>query len=160
MCRTLPTPAPAQVPVQLIEREAELALVARALSDTAAHGCVLLFEGAAGIGKSSLLAAAARLAEARGALVMRARGGELEVDFPFGVARQLLEPRLDPADPLERPELLNAAAAAVPVLTGAHYRREGNGSSPDDTLSGMLRLVRRLTERGAALVTVDDMHWA
>ena len=160
MARTLPTPALAQVPAQLIEREAELDLVARGLGDTAAHGSLLLFEGAAGIGKSSLLAAAARLAEGHGALVMRARGGELEVDFPFGVARQLLEPRLDPGDPLERAELLAMAGAAAPVLAGAPQPQEANGSSPEDRLSGMLRLIRRLAERGAALVTVDDVQWA
>ncbi len=67
------------------------------------HGSLLLFEGAAGIGKSRLLAEVGRVAQGLGACTLRARGGELEVGFPFGVARQLFEPRLAEPDPCAGP---------------------------------------------------------
>ncbi|MBN1527789.1 MAG: AAA family ATPase [Thermoleophilaceae bacterium] len=157
MARTLPTPAPAPVPAQLIERAGELDLLALSLDHAPACGALLFFEGAAGVGKSSLLAEAARAAEARGALVMRARGGELEVNFPFGVARQLLEPRLDQPDPLERAALRGLAGAAGAVLTGAPG---SEAASPQENFSGMLRLVRHLSERTPSLIAVDDVQWA
>jgi len=50
-------------------------------------GGMLLIEGPAGIGKTSLLAAAARIAGGLGASVMRARASELERNFSFGVVR-------------------------------------------------------------------------
>ena len=54
----------------------------------------MLFEGAPGIGKSRLLGAACEAAETLGVQVLRARGGELERDFSYGVVRQLFETRL------------------------------------------------------------------
>ncbi|MFN8124609.1 MAG: AAA family ATPase [Thermoleophilia bacterium] len=54
---------------------------------------LLLIEGAAGIGKSRLVAEACRLASAAGVRVLAACGSELERDFPFGAVRQLLEGR-------------------------------------------------------------------
>ena len=139
----------------------------QALDGASTHGSLLLFEGASGIGKSSLLAELGQTAEEIGAATLRARGGELEVGFPFGVARQLLEPRLSTTDPLERAELLAAAGAAAPLLTAASVGEHGNGNgngngngaSPDATLNGMWRLVRRLAERRVALIAVDDLQW-
>ena len=54
-------------------------------------GGAVVFEGPAGIGKSSLLAAARTVAAAE-MRVLSARGGELERELPFGIVRQLLEP--------------------------------------------------------------------
>src|SRR5919198_2209423 len=109
MARTLPTPASDPRPARFVKRERELALVAVTLDDASDHGSLVVFEGAAGIGKSRLLAEAGRLAQGVGACTLRARGGDLEVGFAFGVARQLFEPRLAAADPVRRAELLAAA---------------------------------------------------
>ena len=54
-------------------------------SAKAGSGGNVLIEGAAGIGKTSLLAAAAELAEAERMTVLRARGGVLEREFALGV---------------------------------------------------------------------------
>ena len=76
----------------------------------------MVFEGPAGIGKSSLLAAA-RTAAAPDLRVLSARGGELERELPFGIVRQLLEPVVMASDAEEREALLaGAAALAKPVL--------------------------------------------
>ena len=101
----------------LVEREAELDAVELLLEAARrGAGAALVVEGPAGIGKSSLLAAA-REAGTSDLRVVSARGGELERDFPFGVVRQLLEPVVVGAGAAERATLLEGAAGlAEPVL--------------------------------------------
>src|SRR3954468_20302685 len=87
----------------LLERERELAAIdrlCRAARDGA--GQALLLEGPAGIGKSSLLAAARTEGEAAGLRVLTARASELESGFGFGVVRQLFEPVLAGGGPRGR----------------------------------------------------------
>src|SRR4051795_5895870 len=76
----------------LLEREAEMAQL-RAVLDAvrAGMGRLVAVQGEAGIGKTALLAATARLAVRNDLKVLRARGSELERDAPFGVALQLFE---------------------------------------------------------------------
>lgn len=73
-------------PDGLLERESELATL-ESLVDAAIDGGarVGMIEGAAGIGKSRLLAEARRLAAPAGMRILSARGGELEQDYAFGV---------------------------------------------------------------------------
>ena len=51
----------------------------------------MVIEGAAGTGKSALLAAAVERARAMGVAVRSGRGSELEQELSFGVIRQLFE---------------------------------------------------------------------
>ncbi len=76
---------------RLRERERELAAVEVLLEH---RGGMLLVEGRAGIGKTSLVEVACSRADELGYEVMRARGSELESGFAFGVVRQLFERRL------------------------------------------------------------------
>jgi len=100
----------------LLERERELAAVDALLGR---RGGILLVEGRAGIGKTSLLEAACRRSKDRGHEIVRARGAELEAEFAFGVVRQLFERRLAGARAKERDALLAGPAAAVrPLLLG------------------------------------------
>ena len=63
-------------PDELLEREAELGRIAAALRSAAnGSGAIVVVEGAAGIGKSTLLAEAAGIAAADGMTVLRARSG-------------------------------------------------------------------------------------
>jgi len=65
----------------LLDREAELwALTWQVAAVRASAGRVIVVDGPAGIGKSSVLSAAARAAAADGVTVLRARGGPLEQD--------------------------------------------------------------------------------
>ena len=100
----------------LLERERELAALQMAIDAVAAgEAQVLLLEGAAGIGKTRLLAETRGLAGAVGMRVLSARGGEMEREFAFGVVRQLFEAalRADGGDALR-----GAAATARPVRAG------------------------------------------
>lgn len=82
----------ASAPPDLLERERELARVETVLAAARdGAGGLLVVEGPPGIGKTRILAAAGDRARASGLAVARAAGGELERDFGFGVARQLLE---------------------------------------------------------------------
>jgi serine kinase of HPr protein (carbohydrate metabolism regulator) len=57
---------------------------------------VLLIQGPAGIGKSELLGQVPLLAGEGAAVVLFARGSELECEVPYGVVRELLEVRVGP----------------------------------------------------------------
>ena len=78
----------------LLDRDAELGELGRRLAQArAGSGRVIVVEGPAGIGKSTLLAAAAPDRRARTARSCCARAGSpLEQDAAWGMARQLFEP--------------------------------------------------------------------
>src|SRR2546423_1464268 len=76
----------------LLERETEVAELRSVLDAVrAGMGRLVAVHGEAGIGKTALLAATARIAVRSEVAVLRARGSELERDTPFGVALQLFE---------------------------------------------------------------------
>ncbi len=144
----------------LLERERELealsATVGAAAGGTAG---LMLVEGPAGIGKSRLLAAARAFAEERGLLVLAARGGELERDFPFGIVRQLFESLL--VDETARMNLLSGAAeAAAPVFDLPRDRtREPLGEGTFAVLHGLYWLTANVSQERPMLLVVDDLHW-
>jgi DNA-binding CsgD family transcriptional regulator len=142
----------------LLERESELATIGELL-DAARDGAggLLMIEGEAGAGKSSLLAAAADLAAAGGMLLLRARGGEYERDFPYGVVRQLFEPIL--ADETRRAELLSGSASlAAPVFEPETAATEGG--EPFSVQHGLYWLVADLSASAPMALLVDDAQWA
>ena len=102
---------------ELLERERELERISRALRDAVdGVGSVLLVEGPAGIGKTTLALAAGAQGHSRGARLLRAAGRELERDFPYGVVRQLFDPVLRAAAPAHREHLLEGAGGAAAAL--------------------------------------------
>ncbi|HVE69124.1 MAG TPA: AAA family ATPase, partial [Solirubrobacteraceae bacterium] len=148
----------------LLEREVELEALATALERArAGSGRLTVVEGHAGIGKSQLLAAAGGIAESTGMRTLSATGDELERDFAFGVALQLLEPAIAGAGEAERDRLLaGAAALTAPLFEGAGPAPQ-DGDSDDDVfpvLHGLYWLVSNLAENGPLLIAVDDAHWA
>src|SRR5439155_2775951 len=142
--------------MRLLEREDELA----ALEDVLREGGVLMVEGGSGIGKTSLLAAAAERTAALGYELVRARGSELEAGFAFGVVRQLFERRLALASADERRALLaGPASAAKPVLAG----KPVEGAAADTSFAvvhGLYWLAANFAAAQPLVITVDDAHWA
>ena len=141
----------------LIERERELAAIDALLER---GGGVLVIEGRAGVGKTSLVDAACRHAEELGLEVLRARGSELEADFAFGVVRQLLERRLASAEGEERAALLAGPAAAVRRLLLGKAVETPAGDTSFAVLHGLYWLAANLAARRPVLIAVDDAHWA
>ena len=141
----------------LRERERELAAI-DALVERG--GGVLLVEGRAGIGKTSLVEAACSRADALGQEVLRARGSELEAGFAFGMVRQLFERRLAGAAADEREELLAGPAAAVRPLLSGEFAAQLAGDSSFAVLHGLYWLVVNLAAGPPLLIAVDDAHWA
>jgi DNA-binding CsgD family transcriptional regulator len=142
---------------RLRERERDLAAVEELLEH---RGGVLLIEGRAGIGKTSLVEAACSRAGELGHEVVRARGSELESGFAFGLVRQLFERRLASAGEGERAALLAGPAAAVRPLLAGEVPVPPAGDSSFAVLHGLYWLVVNLAARRPVLIAVDDAHWA
>ena len=91
----------------------------------------------------------------------RARGAELEREWPFGIARQLLEPVLRRRSAEERAELLEGAAA---LATHVVLPELADAAVPVDVsfgaLHGLYWLSANLATRRPLLLAVDDAQWA
>jgi len=143
--------------VALLERDGELAALREFIDGISGSGPrLLLVEGPAGIGKSSLLAEARVLAGEDGIRVLAARGSQLEREFPFGVVRQLFEPSL--ATPKKRERLLAGAAAPAATVFEADPGA-GGGDASFAALHGLYWLTVDLAGEAPLLLIVDDLHW-
>ena len=121
---------------------------------------VVLIEGPAGIGKTALLCAVRKLADAAGLRVMTARGGELERELGLGIARQLFEPLLVHASGAERAELLARPAEAVVRLFGLDDTEPDPRADEYGSQNALYWLVARLAERSPVMLSIDDVHWS
>ncbi|MEZ5098264.1 MAG: AAA family ATPase [Thermoleophilia bacterium] len=144
----------------LLERERELGAIRDAVRATAAgQAGLVLVEGPAGIGKSRLLGEARRLAAAEGLVVLSARGGEIEREFPYGVVRQLLEARLVDADVRDRC-CTGAASRATSVFDLGAADDPGEAAEGSfAALHALYWLVVNLSAEAPLLLAVDDLHW-
>jgi DNA-binding CsgD family transcriptional regulator len=149
--------------VTLLEREAEQQLLDGALSEARRErGQLVLIEGAAGLGKTSLLTAVAEAAAELGFICLRARATELERDFPYGCVRQLLEPRLARASGPDRDRLFEGAAAfATPLFArSATPELSPSTDSTFSVLHGLYWLLNNLARDAPVALCVDDLHWS
>ncbi|MDB5067976.1 MAG: transcriptional regulator, LuxR family, partial [Chloroflexi bacterium] len=151
----------------VLERDRELERIRRLLRlAREGRGGAFVVEGPAGMGKTVMLAAARDAAEGEGFRVLRARGGELEREFAFGVVRQLVEPLLAEASDEERASLLEGPPGVAAALLGLPRTLaaidEPAPVAPDPSfavLHGLYWLFANLAaERPVALV-VDDAQW-
>jgi DNA-binding CsgD family transcriptional regulator len=143
----------------LLEREAELRRFEELIEAAAGgSGSVAAIEGVAGIGKTELLAVVRERGSAAGIRVLAARGGELERDVAFGIARQLLERVVLEAPDDEQVALL---AGAADLARGALGLGEGRTASSDAFAvhHGLYWLCSNLCDGGPVMLAVDDAHW-
>ncbi|MGH3673379.1 MAG: BTAD domain-containing putative transcriptional regulator, partial [Pseudonocardiaceae bacterium] len=144
---------------QLLERGRELrTLGAHIATACGGMGQLVTVEGAAGIGKTRLLAAARVQAQQAGMRVLVARGCELEREFAHGVVRQLFEPLVASADDAERNDLFAGGAEQAAVLFNQVDAAAADRDTSFALLHGLYRLTARLAQHPLMLV-VDDLHW-
>lgn len=137
----------------LLERDSELAAIEASLRAVAAgEAGPLIVEGEAGVGKTALLEEGVGRARGLGLRVLRARGGEYEREFPYGVVRQLFEPALALED--GRIQLSGSAAMALPAFEGV------GAEDPFSIQHGLYWLVAELAETAPLLIAIDDAQWA
>jgi DNA-binding CsgD family transcriptional regulator len=145
----------------LLERAEELAAVDAAIASAqSGAGKLIVIEGAAGIGKTSLLAEGRARAADSGSVVLYARASELEADFSFGVVRQLFETLVATASEEQRSRLLAGAAGQAARLFS--QGEPGSGSEEDiyGLLHGLYWLALNLSETRPLALAVDDLQWA
>ncbi|GAA2833276.1 LuxR family transcriptional regulator [Kitasatospora sp. CM 4170] len=155
-----PAPPPLIARTPHLDRIAELADRARA-----GAGGALLVTGAAGTGRSALLAEAARRAAAGGTTVLWARCSADESDTPYAAARQLFEsgpgPGLSPVPGRGTP--VGGSGAVRPDADGpgadgpGAEGRGAAGSAAEDALWSLLRIH---AAHHPVLLAVDDVHLA
>lgn len=147
----------------LLDRESELRILEDACSSAAeGRGQLIVVMGAAGSGKTELLAALAEQAEAAGLQVLSARGSQLEHRMAFGAIRQLLEAAVVDAPPADRDLLFaDAAAPARWVINGTarNVERRTGVQYGFAALHGIYRLVTNLSHQAPMVLAVDDLHW-
>ena len=149
--------------IELLERELEVAEVTAALGEARdGRGQLLVVQAPAGLGKTSLLAAARRTARDNGLRVLSARGSELESSFPFGVVRQLFESCLYAASDEERARwLAGAAELAAPMfdISAASHALDA-ADATYARLHGLYWLCCNMAHEQPVVISVDDAHWA
>jgi DNA-binding CsgD family transcriptional regulator len=137
----------------MLQREEELAALSAAAAATAAgHGRLVLAEGPAGIGKTTLLRAACGRCD--GLRVLTARGLALERGFPYGIVRQLLDPVRGEAS------LLDGAAGLAARVFDWTEAGPVEDDVPYATMHGLYWLVASLAAARPLILAVDDLHWA
>jgi DNA-binding CsgD family transcriptional regulator len=146
----------------LLERERELTELGVMVGEArSGSGRFAVIEAPAGLGKTRLLQAAREAGQQAGMRVLAARATELERDFPFALARQLLTPPLACVDAPTREELFADAAGAAREALG--MGRNGAPQPSADAfavLHGLYWLTAALAEREPLLLAVDDAHWS
>ena len=121
---------------------------------------MVLLRGPAGIGKTALVDTVCALASGSGARVLRATGGELEREFPYGVVRQLFEQLLwSLPEPDRADALAGAARHSTPVVAPyvEHLREQSDAYA---VLHGLYWLTVNLTAHGPLVIAIDDAQWA
>ncbi|MFI1801260.1 ATP-binding protein [Streptomyces sp. NPDC020379] len=150
--------------MDLFEREDEMAVLERE-ARLAAGGQprVVLVEGAAGMGRTSLVEEFARRAGRDGALVLHARCDEAEREVPFGVVRQLFEPVVAEWGP-ERAERAFAGPAEPATRVLSTVPHTGAAVAPEDdplpVLHGFYWLTLRIAAVTPVVLVVDDAQLA
>ncbi|MFJ9608955.1 AAA family ATPase [Kitasatospora sp. NPDC101176] len=146
-------------------------------------GAALVLRGEAGVGKSTLLDLAARLAAEDGHLVIRATGVEAEAELPYAGLHQILHPLLpvgahaggqpggqageqpgehpgDPSgDPSDGSSEGSSNHASRAALDAAFGRMEGPPPPVMALGIAVLKLLSRAASKRPLLLVLDDGQW-
>ncbi|MEU9157441.1 AAA family ATPase [Streptomyces sp. NPDC048417] len=136
----------------VVGRRAELSRLRELVAPPHTESHVLLLLGDPGLGKTALLAEAARAAGAAGMQVLATTGRESERDLAFAGLHQLLRPVLD--------RVAGLPPRQAEALRGA-FGFSADPAPPDPLLTGIavLTLLSELSDERPLLVAVDDTQW-
>src|SRR3954453_23120931 len=149
-----------------VGRHPELSLLDAALDELdERRGQAVQVIGAAGIGKTRLLAELAARAHTRGHLVLRAAGGDLQRALPFWVFVDALDEYLAGAEPRRLANLEeDVRVELAQVFPSLSDLRRGGSPGAMHERYRINRAVRELLDRLAAtkplVLILDDFHWA
>lgn len=142
----------------LLERESELERLEQVVGAAReGRGRVAIVAGESGVGKTALLDATRRAAQARQMAVFDARGGEFETGFSYGLVGQLFERHLAQLGEGDRYRALGGPAAPAATALGIGDPRPG--IDPFAVRHGLFWLTAHLASNTALLLSVDDAHW-
>jgi DNA-binding CsgD family transcriptional regulator len=143
----------ATVDAAIVGREEELDRVSRFVLDTDRLPAVLVLEGEAGIGKTTLWQAGLEAAEAEGHRVLRCTPSQAEAHLAFAAVADLLA-RVDDDTLAALPNVQRRA------LMGAVLLRSDDESVDRRAIAtAFLGVLRELAASGPLLVAVDDAQW-
>ncbi|HZM84384.1 MAG TPA: AAA family ATPase [Candidatus Limnocylindrales bacterium] len=142
----------------LFERDQVLAELRRSMQSAArGHGSFIVVEGGVGLGKTSVLAEARRIAQEQNYIVLSAQAPEMERGLPFGVVRQLFQPRLMSMSPPQRRKVFSGAASRGAAVLG--WAAEGRQIGDFANLHGLFWLTANLCPTRPLALVCDDLHW-
>ena len=136
----------------LVGREEELSRLSELVTPPYPESRMLLLLGDPGMGKTVLLAEAAREARLAGVRVLAVAGRESEQDLAFAGLHQLLRPVLD--------QVVGLPIRQAEALRGA-FGLSAGPVPPDALLTGIaaLTLLSGLSDDAPLLVAADDAQW-
>jgi DNA-binding CsgD family transcriptional regulator len=142
------------MPERVVGREQERRTIAEFVGSARRTAAVLLLQGEAGIGKTTLWVEGVAAARESGIRVLAARPGEAEIGLAFAGLADLLEDVLDQvADQLPPPQ---RRALRVALLL-----EEVDGATPEErsVAAALVSVLRKLAEPDPLLIAIDDVQW-
>lgn len=138
----------------LLSRSVEIAHTERFVGSASSDPAGLIFEGDAGVGKTSLWLNGIELARERGYTVLAARAAESESVMAYASIADLLED-VDPDGMAGLPEPQRLALDRALVRATA-----GEGPTANRTVAaGFLSVVKTLAAQRPVLIAIDDLQW-
>jgi DNA-binding CsgD family transcriptional regulator len=140
---------------RLVSRTSELGAIADFLDTVASEPTGLMFDGAPGVGKTTLWLAAIDEASRRGMFVMSSRAAAGESVMAYASLADLLSGvDADVLAGLPKPQRLG--------LERALLRREAAPEDPTDqrtVAAGLLSVLNVLAEQSPVVIAIDDLQW-
>jgi DNA-binding CsgD family transcriptional regulator len=144
---------------RILERATEQAALQGAMQRLASgSGGIALVRGEAGIGKTRLVKQAIASAAGLGLCALAATAGELELDLPYAVVRQLFQPLLRGQPTGPGSELFDGSARFAQDLLSSDSVST-LAISQESILLGFYWLMVALTEHTPVVLFVDDVQW-
>lgn len=146
----------------LIGREHELARLADFLTDLPLVGGALVLLGEPGVGKTALLAAAAREADKTGMRVLRTAGVQYRAEASYGALRQLLTATPETREGAARNPALAAALGhvrAAPSPNRAADPGTDGGTGHEALADAVVSLLAEGLGDRPTLLILDDAQW-